>query len=108
VFHTTADLPMGVLHIDPGKLAFWSRHDDKLRFRHHALIRVRGLPTAIEGDIVTECPAQWLNPPGPNPDGWRLIELNVTSRRAVPQSAPPGAGGSGPGQLGVGGMGQDQ
>jgi hypothetical protein len=106
VFHTTADMPMGVLHVDPGKLAFWSRHGDKIRFRHHMQLRVRTLPTAIEGEIVAECPAGWLTT-GPTPEGWRIVEMDLMSLRAIPQIGPA-AGGRGPGNMGFGGPGQDQ
>jgi hypothetical protein len=102
LFHTTPDLPMGVLHIEPNKLGYWSREGDKLQFRHHVQIRVRSLPQAIEGDIITECPASFLQT-RPKGDGWRVVGINLTNLRALPQP-PAGQGGGDPGQMGIPGM----
>jgi hypothetical protein len=103
VFHTTAEMPMGVFHIDPKKLGYWSREgSDSIRFRHHFQLRVRSLLQAIEGDIISECPASFLQT-GPKGDGWRVVGLELTNLRAL--SRPPGGQeGGAPGMMGMPGM----
>jgi hypothetical protein len=104
IFHTTADIPMGVLKVEPNKLAYWSREGDMIRFRHHVQLHIRPvlLPQALEGDIIIECPASWLET-GPTLDGWRVAGIELSSMRTLPQG-PPQQGG-GPGGMGMQGMG---
>jgi hypothetical protein len=102
VFHTTADMPMGVFEFDPEKMGYWSHEaNGVIRFRHHFQLRVRSpsLPQALEGDILSECPESFLET-GPKPGGWRVVGVELTNLRTLPQMTPPGqGGGEGPPQI---------
>src|SRR5207249_945816 len=55
MFHTTPDLPMGVMHVDPEKLAYWSRKGNRIEIRKTVQFRVRTLLPSLEGDVIMEC-----------------------------------------------------
>jgi hypothetical protein len=100
VFHTTDGMPMGIFEIDPEKMGYWSHEaNGVLRFRHHVQMRVRALLQSLEGDIITECPESFLQT-GPPKKGelsrWRIVGVELTNMRVLPQMTPPGQGG-GPG-----------
>lgn len=107
LFHTTADFPLGVMHIDPNKIAYWSRGKDKVQFRHHVQLRTRTLVPSIEGEILSECPASVLEN-GPTPDCWRVVGIKLNSLRATSQGAPASGSGRQPGHPGFGGLGSDK
>jgi hypothetical protein len=57
------------------------------------------LPQALEGDIISECPENFLET-GPKPGGWRIVGVELTNLRTLPQMTPPGqGGGEGPPQI---------
>ena len=93
VFHGTADIPMGVMKIEPSKLAYWVREGDKIRFRHHVQMQVRMMLQGLEGDIILECPASWLQT-GPTADGWRIAGIELSSMRTLPQMPSEEGGGA--------------
>jgi len=114
VFHTTADVPWGIVQTDINQIAYWSLEGDLVRLRHGAQFRVRSLGPPIEGEIVVECPARFLGEE-PTPDCWRIVDIKLTSVRIFAPMTLPGSSGQPmpaampgqpgqPGQPGFGGM----
>jgi hypothetical protein len=92
LFHTTADFaPMGILQLDPKKIAYWTRGRDRLQFRYIVQFRVRGMPQSIESEILLECDAAVLSAKkAPDFDIWRIASARLSNLRTQPP-APPGA-----------------
>jgi hypothetical protein len=110
MFHTTVDLPMGVMHVDPDKLAYWSRKGDRIQIRKTVQFRVRTLLPSLEGEALMECDAKLLdsNLMTAKSDIWRIVHIELTGLRVLPPNMPamgeermpghPGMMGGNPGQ----------
>jgi hypothetical protein len=98
VFHNTADLPMGILHFDPKKIAYWTRSKDRLQFRHFAQFKLRSMLPSIEAEILMECDAAVLQAKStPKSDIWRITGAKLTNLRTQPPPPPGAAPGQGQG-----------
>jgi hypothetical protein len=107
LFHTSSDdYPMGIVHLDPKRIAFWTRARARLQFRHLVQFKVRTMLQSIEAEILMECdPAVLAAQTAPASDIWRIASVRLMSLRTQPPPPPGQPVGLGQGPASAPGLG---